>query len=65
MAFETRLVDFGKQVLKDIPEDCRPVVILGRPYNTTDPFLNLGLVEKLIGHDLMPIPLDMLESARQ
>ncbi len=61
MAFESRLVDFGKQVLNDIPKDCRPVVILGRPYNTTDPFLNLGLVEKLIGHGFMPIPIDMLE----
>ncbi len=61
VAFETRLVDFGKKVLNNIPKDCRPVVILGRPYNTTDPFLNLGLVEKLIGHGFMPVPTDMLE----
>jgi predicted CoA-substrate-specific enzyme activase len=61
VAFESRLVDFGKQVLNDVPKGSRPVVILGRPYNTTDPFLNLGLVEKLIGHGFMPVPLDMLE----
>jgi predicted CoA-substrate-specific enzyme activase len=61
VAFESRLVEYGKQVLNNIPKDCRPIVILGRPYNTTDPFLNLGLVEKLIGHGFMPIPLDMLD----
>jgi len=61
VAFESELVEFGKQVLGDIPPGCRPVVMLGRPYNTSDPFLNLGLVEKLIGHNIMPIPLDFLD----
>jgi predicted CoA-substrate-specific enzyme activase len=61
VAFESRMVDFGRQVLSELPKGSRPVVILGRPYNTTDPFLNLGLVEKLIGHGFMPIPLDMLD----
>jgi predicted CoA-substrate-specific enzyme activase len=61
VAFESGLVAFGKKLLNNIPKDCRPVVIIGRPYNTTDPLLNLGLVEKLIGHGFMPIPLDMLE----
>jgi predicted CoA-substrate-specific enzyme activase len=61
MAFESGLVLYGKQVLKNIPEGCRPVVLLGRPYNSSDPFLNLELVEKLIRHNLMPIPLDFLE----
>jgi len=59
--FEAGLVEFGKKVLDHVPAGCRPVVLLGRPYNTSDPFLNLGLVEKLIGHDLMPIPVDFLE----
>jgi predicted CoA-substrate-specific enzyme activase len=60
-AFEKSLVDYGKKVLSSIPENCRPVVLLGRPYNSTDQHLNLGLVEKLIGQNVMPIPLDMLD----
>ena len=43
-----------------VPADCRPVVILGRPYNSTDPHLNLDLTEKLLAQNVMPIPLDML-----
>ena len=60
-SFEKRLTDFGKEVLNSIPENCRPVVLLGRPYNSTDQYLNLGLVEKLINQNVMPIPLDMLD----
>jgi len=59
--FEKGLVEYGKEALKNIPQSCKPVILLGRPYNSTDPFLNLSLVEKLIGNNVMPIPLDMLE----
>lgn len=59
--FEKSLVEYGKEALKNIPQSCKPVILLGRPYNSTDPFLNLSLVEKLIGNNVMPIPLDMLE----
>ncbi|MBK9390917.1 MAG: CoA activase [Bacteroidetes bacterium] len=59
--FETSVSAYGKEVLKNIPESCRPVVLLGRPYNSTDPYLNLSLVEKLINQNVMPIPLDMLD----
>ena len=59
--FEKRLVDYGKEVFKSLPENCRPAVLLGRPYNSTDPHLNLGLVEKLISQNVMPIPVDMLD----
>jgi predicted CoA-substrate-specific enzyme activase len=59
--FEKQLTEYGKQVMKNIPENCRPVIILGRPYNSTDPHLNLGLIEKLISKNVMPIPLDMLD----
>ena len=51
----------AKKYLIIIPENCRPVVLLGRPYNSTDQHLNLGLVEKLISQNVMPIPLDMLD----
>jgi predicted CoA-substrate-specific enzyme activase len=61
MSFEKRLVTYGTEVLKSIPENCRPVVLLGRPYNSTDQHLNLGLIEKLISQDVMPIPIDMLD----
>jgi predicted CoA-substrate-specific enzyme activase len=60
-SFEKRLIDYGRDVLNNIPTNCRPVVILGRPYNSTDQHLNLGLVEKLINQNVMPIPLDMLD----
>ncbi len=46
ISFEKSLVDYGKEVLKNIPENCRPVVLLGRPYNSADPHLNLGLDRK-------------------
>jgi len=61
ISFEKRLIDYGKEVMNAIPENCRPVVLLGRPYNSTDTHLNLGLVEKLITQNVMPIPLDMLD----
>jgi predicted CoA-substrate-specific enzyme activase len=60
-AFEARLIDYGRDILKRVPENCRPVVLLGRPYNSTDPILNLNLVEKLISQNVMPIPIDMLD----
>jgi len=60
-SFEKRLIEHGKEILESIPENCRPVILLGRPYNSTDEHLNLGLVEKLINQNVMPIPLDMLD----
>ena len=59
--FEKKLVSYGNEVLSSIPGNCRPVVILSRPYNGTDPHLNLGLVDKLLSQNVMPIPLDMLD----
>jgi predicted CoA-substrate-specific enzyme activase len=59
--FEKSLVEFGKKALSEIPKDCIPAVILGRPYNTTDPHLNLDLVQKLMSQNVMPFPVDMLD----
>lgn len=59
--FEKDLIECGKEALANIPSGCRPAVLLGRPYNTTDEHLNLGLVEKLISQNVMPIPVDMLD----
>ncbi|MFO7621503.1 MAG: acyl-CoA dehydratase activase [Bacteroidales bacterium] len=59
--FEKRLLDYGREVMNSVPENCRPVILLGRPYNSADPHLNLGLIEKLINQNVMPIPLDMID----
>ena len=61
ITFEKGLVDYGREVMNSIPGNCKPVVILGRPYNSSDPHLNLALIEKLITQNVMPIPLDMLD----
>jgi predicted CoA-substrate-specific enzyme activase len=60
-SFEKRLIDYGREILTAIPKNCRPVVLLGRPYNSADPHLNLGLIEKLINQNVMPVPIDMLD----
>jgi predicted CoA-substrate-specific enzyme activase len=58
--FENALLEEGKNVLDNLPPDKLPVVMLGRPYNTGDPELNLNLVKKLIDLNVLPIPLDMM-----
>ncbi len=60
-AFERGVAEYGRRVMAEIPAGCRPAVILGRPYNSTDPHLNLSLAEKLIAQNVMPVPLDMLD----
>jgi len=58
--FEEALENRGKQILNSLPADKKAVVILGRPYNTGDPELNLHLAEKLKALDVIPIPMDYL-----
>jgi predicted CoA-substrate-specific enzyme activase len=58
--FERDVERVGKEVLENIPDNVEPMVILGRPYNTGDPELNLSLIEKLINHNVLPIPVDFL-----
>lgn len=48
----------GEEVLKDFGE--RALVVVGRPYNTCDPFLSLELSNKLRALKCMAIPLDFL-----
>ena len=59
--FERSLVEYGMDIISNIPSGCRPVILLGRPYNSSDPHLNLDLIDKLISQNVMPIPLDMLD----
>lgn len=58
--FETACRRRGREVLDGLAPDRRAMVLLGRPYNTGDPALNLRLVEKLIGMDVLPLPVDFL-----
>ncbi len=59
-AFESVIQSRGRVILDNLPKDKKAMVILGRPYNTGDPALNLRLVEKLINLDTIPIPVDYL-----
>ena len=58
--FESKVEKRGEEVMRSLPKDKRALVLLGRPYNTGDPLLNLRLVEKLINLNTIPIPLDYL-----
>ncbi len=58
--FEAKAKKRGQEILNDLPQDLIKLVILGRPYNTGDPELNLKTVEKLINQNVLPIPLDFL-----
>ncbi len=58
--FEAQVKRRGKEVMANLPKDKESMVVLGRPYNTGDPALNLRLIEKLINLDVMPIPVDFL-----
>lgn len=60
MSFEHKVLIRGQVALDNLPDDKEALVIIGRPYNTGDPALNLGMVEKLINQDVLPIPLDYL-----
>jgi predicted CoA-substrate-specific enzyme activase len=58
--FEQAVAKRGKEILSNLPKDKETLVVLGRPYNTGDPELNLNLVEKLINLNVFPIPIDFL-----
>jgi predicted CoA-substrate-specific enzyme activase len=60
LAYENKIKSLGEKVFASLPEDKECLVILGRPYNTGDPSLNLSMIEKLINLDVLPIPLDFL-----
>jgi predicted CoA-substrate-specific enzyme activase len=59
-AFEKRVEERGRQVLDNLPPDKKTFVVIGRSYNTSDPALNLNLVEKLRNMDILALPLDFL-----
>ena len=63
--FEERVKARGREVMASLPADRECLVIMGRPYNTNDPALNLSMVEKLINLDVLPIPMDYLPLEEQ
>lgn len=59
--FELQVRLKGREVLASLNNSkTRNLVIIGRPYNTGDPMLNLRLVKKLLNINVLPIPLDFL-----
>jgi len=58
--FEAAVQRRGSEVLANLPEDRISMAVIGRQYNTSDPALNLALMEKLINLAVMPIPMDFL-----
>ncbi len=50
----------GKEVLQDLKEGDRAMVIVSRPYNGCDPGVNLGLPQKLRDLGVLAIPMDFL-----
>jgi predicted CoA-substrate-specific enzyme activase len=59
--FETRLRAAGAAVLAELATEAKPaILILGRPYNTCDPGVNLGLVRKIAERGHAVIPVDAL-----
>jgi predicted CoA-substrate-specific enzyme activase len=63
--FEKKVEQRGMQILEDLPQDRGAMVVIGRPYNTNDPELNLHLVDKLINLDVLPIPIDFLPLSKE
>ncbi len=58
--FQMKLKFKGDELMSNLNGKVRKVVILGRPYNTGDPMLNLRLVKKLLNINVLPIPVDYL-----
>jgi len=58
--FYKLLKERGEDVLKNLPEDAKALVIVSRPYNGFDPALNLNIPEKLRDMGVLAIPMDFL-----
>ena len=50
----------GKEVLEGLRKGERAMVIVGRPYNSCDPGVNLDIPKKLLDLGVLAIPMDML-----
>jgi predicted CoA-substrate-specific enzyme activase len=59
-SFYASLKRRGKEVLQNLKEGDRAMVIISRPYNGCDPGVNLGLPQKLRDLGVTAIPMDCL-----
>ena len=58
--FEQQVKLKGKSVFANLDKNQWNIVIIGRPYNSGDPALNLRMVKKLQNMNVQAIPLDFL-----
>ena len=58
--FYQALSDRGKEVVDGLKEGEKLMVIVGRPYNSCDPGVNLDIPKKLRDLGVLPIPMDFL-----
>ncbi|MGQ9733056.1 MAG: acyl-CoA dehydratase activase-related protein, partial [Candidatus Zipacnadales bacterium] len=58
--FNRRMQERGREVLAQLPEDARAIVIVSRAYNGCDPGANLEIPRKLRNMGVWAIPLDYL-----
>ncbi len=58
--FYQSLLNRGKEILNQIGPDEKAMVIVGRPYNSCDPGVNLELPKKLRDLGVLSIPMDFL-----
>ena len=59
-AFYRRLKEEGSAYLDSMKEGEKAMVIIGRPYNSSDPGANLNIHKKLLNLGVQAIPMDML-----
>ena len=59
-AFRAACLARGEEILDDLGEDGRAMVIVSRPYNGCDPAVNLDLPKKLRDMGVLAIPIDFL-----
>lgn len=58
--FYQSLLNRGKEILNQIGPDGKAMVIIGRPYNSCDPGVNLEMPKKLKDLGVLAIPMDFL-----
>lgn len=58
--FRQRILERGREILSRVEAGEKAMLILGRPYNSLDPGLNMDLSQKLRKMDLLAIPMDYL-----
>ena len=58
--FRSSLRERGGQILREVEKGRTCLLIVGRPYNSLDPGLNMDLSQKLRRQNILALPLDFL-----